>query len=163
MLALPYLTGFDDGLGAFVRGWPRGQREDLGTAHPAGADGGALAFHVEVRAGEDDFLRVELGPGAAGVERLRLRLRADRFPAQLRLLVEDRQGQRWTGPVFAVPVATWVDVDLSLADFAPAEAPAALRRPDPGQLRAIELRDLSAYLSAERGENTLFIDRFDLR
>lgn len=163
IVSLPFTTTFADGVGPVVRGWTHDLPDALALAPGDPADGTVLAWAVDVQAGEDDFVRLELRPDAGPVTRLRLRLRSTAFEAQVRVMVEDAQGERWTAPVQAVPAGTWVGIDRGLLDFAPADAPAALRRPEAGQVRAIEIRDVTGYHSIDRGENVLWIDDLDLR
>lgn len=161
--SLPLATSFDDGRSPFVRGWTRGDLKDLRIMKGDARDGAVLAWEVEVQAGEDDFLRAALTNDARALSRLRLRLRSGAFPAQVRILLEDAEGARWTAPVRTVPAGEWLPVELTLNSFSPADAPAAVRRPEPGSIRAVEVRDLTAYLSEQRGQNTLYIDDLDLR
>lgn len=161
--SLPFSTTFSAGVGPVVRGWNRGLPDALTVEPGDPADGKVLAWAVEVQAGDDDFVRVELQPETGPVARVRLRLRSTAFEAQVRVMVEDAQGERWTAPVQAVPAGTWVGIDRSLMDFAPADAPAALRRPEPAQVRAIEIRDVTGFHSTDRGENVLWVDDLDIR
>ncbi len=163
IVSLPFSTTFSDGVGPVVRGWTHGLPGALSVAPGDPADGLVLSWAVDVQAAEDDFVRLELQPTAGPVARVRLRLRSTAFEAQVRVMVEDSQGERWTAPVQAVPAGTWVGIDRSLLDFAPADAPAALRRPDAGQVRAVEIRDVTGYHSIDRGENVLWIDDLDVR
>lgn len=158
--ALPLTVDFSDSVAPFVRGWARGELDDLRVREEGG---GALAWQVDVAAADDDFLRLELAPPAGPVEQVAMRLHADRFDAQVRVMVEDTQGQRWTAPVLSVPTAGWVSVAYAAEDFAPADAPAALRRPDPAEIRAVELRDVTGFHSTSRGENVVLVDDLVLR
>ena len=161
--AIPFSTAFETELQPLVRGWTRGARADLAVTDGVDPSNAVLRWRVEVQEGSDDFLRAELAPGAGAVQRLRLRLRASDFVGQVRILLEDAQGERWTAPVLSVPTDAWMSVSLGLLDFAPADAPAALRRPGAREIRAIEIRDVSAYHGTERGPNGLMIDDVDIR
>lgn len=161
--SLPLVTSFEDGRSPLVRGWTRGDLEDLRVVRDAPGARSALAWKVDVVAGQDDFLRAALSEQAQALARLRLRIRSARFGSQVRVLLEDEQGVRWSSPVLAVPADAWLPVDLGLSDFAPADAPAAGRRPRLGSIRALELRDVTAFLSEERGENRLFVVDLELR
>ena len=160
---IPFSTAFETELQPLVRGWTRGARADLAVTDGVDPSNAVLRWRVEVQEGSDDFLRAELAPGAGAVQRLRLRLRASDFVGQVRILLEDAQGERWTAPVLSVPTDAWMPVSLGLLDFAPADAPAALRRPEAREIRAIEIRDVSAFHGTERGPNALMIDDVDIR
>ena len=89
--------------------------------------------------------------------------RADAFDARLRILLEDVEGRRWTAPVLVIPSDDWLALELGVASFVPAEAPASRSRPDGAAIRRIEIRDVTAFHAADRGENRLFFDDVDLR
>ncbi len=163
VLSLPLTARFSDSSSPLVRGWTRGALEDLRVVQDARGGTPALQWSVDVVAGQDDFLRAALGPEAQKLSRLRLRLGATRFASQVRVLLEDNEGVRWTAPVLAVPKEGWLPVELDLADFAPADAPAAGRRPRLGSIRALELRDVTAFLSEDRGPNALLVAELELR
>ena len=161
--SLPLSARFAEGRSPLVRGWTRGALEDLKVVREVRGAAAALAWSVDVVAGQDDFLRAALGPGAQELSRVRLQLGSTRFPSQVRVVLEDDEGVRWTAPILAVPEEGWLPVALGLSAFAPADAPAAERRPRPGSIRALELRDVTAFLSEERGENVLLVSELELR
>jgi len=159
---LPFAEDFDDGSRSFVRGWPVGRRDDLSVVRLADRKGQVLAWRRMVREAEAD--RILLAVTAPDPpEHVRLTVRSDAFDARLRVLVEDSEGRRWTAPVLRVPADDWLRVDLSLAGFVPAEAPASRARPDGAAIRRIEIRDVTAFHTADRGANRLFIDDVDIR
>ena len=157
---LPYFQRFGLDTGPWVRGWNRGTEADL--TWEKGPGGRVAAWRVEVVEGEDDFLTLALEvPGR--VQRIRLRVWADQFPAHLRILLSDKFGRHWTAPVVAVPIGQWQQLDLPLNIFVPAAAPAASGRPNGNHLRWLELRDVTAFYSEDRGENRVFIDDLEVR
>jgi tetratricopeptide (TPR) repeat protein len=159
---LPFLQDFDDGERSFVRGWPIGRRDDLSVVRLSDRKGQVMAWRRLVREAEAD--RIVLGVAVdAAPERLRFTVRSDAFDARLRVLLEDAEGRRWTAPVLLVPSDDWLTLDLGIASFVPAEAPASRARPDGTPIRRVEIRDVTAFHAADRGENRLFIDDVELR
>jgi hypothetical protein len=160
--ALPYVDDFDDGERHWVRGWPRGRLDDLSVVSLADRGGRVLAWRRVVREAEADAILLAVDADRAP-ERLQLTVRADAFDARLRILVEDVEGRRWTAPVLQIPADDWLELDLGMGGFVPAEAPASRMRPDGTPIRLVEIRDVSAFHGSERGENRLFFDDVALR
>lgn len=159
---LPFEQDFDDGQRSFVRGWPIGRRDDLSVVKLSDRPGQVMAWRRMVREAEADSIVLGLAADTAP-EHLRLTVRADAFDARLRILLVDVEGRRWTAPVLVIPADDWLRLDLGIASFVPAEAPASRARPDGAALRSVEIRDVTAFHAADRGENRLFIDDVELR
>lgn len=162
VLALPFHQDFDDGERSLVRGWPEGRRDDLSVVRLSDRPGQVLAWRRNVREAEGDSILLALAADRAP-ERVRVTVRADAFDARLRILLEDVEGRRWTAPVLVIPSDDWLEVDLGVAGFVPAEAPASRARPDGAAIRRVEIRDVTAFHAADRGENRLFFDDVDIR
>ncbi len=162
--SLPYREDFHGGRGSWVRGWPRGFDEDLGT-EPSPGDGGdpCLTWLTEVAEGESDTILLPVTSGGRGLQRLRLELRSERFEARLRVMLEDSRGELWSAPVLEVGTEAWLTVDLPLTAFAPASAPAERRHPEGGTIRSLQVRDVTAFHTTSRGENRLYLDDVELR
>ena len=160
--AFPFVEDFDDGARTFVRGWPVGRRDDLSVVRLADRKGQVLAWRRTVREAEADRILLAVTTDTVP-EHVRLTVRSDAFDARLRFLVEDTEGRRWTAPVLAIPSDDWLRVDLNLAGFVPAEAPASRARPDGTAIRTVEVRDVTAFHTESRGANRLFIDDVDIR
>lgn len=118
-----------------------------------------LVWNTVVQKESDDAIMLafaERGPG-----QIHMRLRADRLPANLRGRLEDDEGQQWTARIPTLPPQTWVQVDLSLADFALVGDPFG-RHPDPRRLRSFLLMDVTGYRGVESGENSIYVDDLEL-
>lgn len=124
---------------------------------------GALAWDTNVRDGRDDYVLAAIDPTAAPVEGLRLVIGAESFPAHLRVIVEDRHGQRWATPVSVVRPGSAATMDLDMAELLPAAALAGEGEVDPAEVRVVLLQDVTAFHSGERGRNRLRIEAFVLR
>lgn len=159
---LPHVDDFDDGERAWVRGWPRGRLDDLSVVSLSDRPGRVLAWRRVVREAEADAILLAVDTDRAP-ERIQLTVRADAFDARIRVLVEDVEGRRWTAPMMRVPADDWLELDLGMGGFVPAEAPASRMRPDGTPIRLIEIRDVSAFHGADRGETRLFFDDVALR
>ena len=155
--SLPFTQDFDDGERSFVRGWPNGRRDDLSVVRLSDRPGQVLAWRRNVREAESDSILLAFAVDSAP-EQLRITARADAFDARLRILLEDVEGRRWTAPVLVIPSDDWLSVELGVASFVPAEAPASRARPSGAAIRRIEIRDVTAFHTADRGENRLFFD-----
>lgn len=160
--SLPFSQDFDDGKRSFVRGWPEGRRDDLSVVRLSDRPGQVLAWRRNVREAEGDSILLEVAVDEAP-EHLRITVRADAFDARLRILLEDVEGRSWTAPVLVIPSDDWLALDLGVASFVPAEAPASRARPDGAAIRRVEIRDVTAFHTADRGQTRLFFDDVDLR
>ncbi|MEC7948411.1 MAG: hypothetical protein VX265_12660 [Myxococcota bacterium] len=160
--SLPFSQDFDDGERSFVRGWPMGRRDDLSVVALSDRKGRVLAWRRNVREAESDRILLAVATESA-LEHLRLTIRADAFDARLRVLLEDAEGRQWTAPMLVIPSDDWLTIDLGVASFVPAQAPASRARPGDASIRRIEIRDVTAFHAADRGENRLFFDDVELR
>jgi tetratricopeptide (TPR) repeat protein len=159
---LPHNETFDDDGGAWVRGWPQGRLDDLAVVSLADQQGRVLAWRRVVREAEPDSIHLALSPGAAP-ERLSMAIRSDRFDAWLRILAEDADGGRWTASVLQISSDGWLNLDLAIDTFVPADAPASRQRPDGTPIVRLEIRDVTAFHAQDRGENRIFIDDISIR
>ena len=144
-----------------MRGWERGRDDDL-SVHD-GPGGRVARWVTEVQEGEDDFLIFGLNTDGAKIGEFSMRVWADALTTHVRILIEDDEGRRWTAPVEVIKVGKWNDVSILLKDFVRADAPAARGKPDSRRLRWFIFRDVTAFHSAARGENTVFIDDLSVR
>ena len=83
--------------------------------------------------------------------------------SHLRILIEDADGRRWTAPVQVVKPGSWNELVFPLDEFVRADAPAAKGSPDSRKLKWFIFRDVTAFHSAARGENTLMLDDLAVR
>lgn len=162
--SLPALFVFDGGdTGAFVRDWDTVGGTELVARGVMGRT--ALAWETLVQAGEADHISAAL-EGGGRISAVRFLVRARAFPAELRVTVSDGAGARYSAPVIQVPTGEWLLVDLPAGDFRSTDGARdgggnALRPSDP--VRLLEIEDLSGLLSPGRGNNTLYLDDFEVR
>lgn len=160
--SLPYTEGFEQGVGALVRGWGRGAEDDLGVA-PGRGSGATAAWRVSVADGEEDFLALALSPEAGRLEALQLRLRAEGFEALMTIVVVDDEDRRWVSPEpHRIPTGEWTELRIDTATLI-GGAPTGPRQLQPARARRVELVDVTAYHSRMRGEHWVFIDELSLR
>ncbi|MCB9780820.1 MAG: hypothetical protein H6742_19785 [Alphaproteobacteria bacterium] len=150
-------TPAEDARAALVLGWSAAPDAALT------ADDDGLTWVTDVRDGRDDFLLAAIDAAAAPFDRLVLHLRADDFPAHLRVIAEDAHGQRWATPVTLVRPGAETKLELELADLLPAAALARDDRVDPADVRLLMLQDVTAFHGSDRGENRVRIDVLSLR
>jgi len=153
---VPMSENFHSGTGPFVLGW---------SAAPQAAIGGGdlgLVWHTVVRDGRDDYVLAAVDAQAGSIHRLGLGLQADDIDAQVRVIVEDDGGRRWTAPVIDLAVGQPVNVDLAVADLLPAQ-PGSPSAVDPAGIRVVMLQDVTAFHSAARGQNQIRVQHFSLR
>jgi hypothetical protein len=158
---VPYREEFRHDAGPWVRGWERGRENDL-SVHD-GPGGRVARWVTEVQEGEDDFLIFGLNTDGAKIGQFAMRIWSDSLTSHFRILIEDDEGRRWTAPVQVIKAGKWRDVSISLKDFVRADAPAARGKPDSRRLKWFIFRDVTAFHSAARGENTVFIDDLSIR
>ena len=156
--ALPVKCGFERDTCGFIRTW---EMRDKGVleAREVGEDS-VLAWDTTVRETEGDRISVAFKTGVM-VRTLRVRVRATRFPADLRLYLIDGSGSRVLSPIVEVPVEGWLDVEVPLAAFRPVDG--GLARSSPRSVRLVEVLDLTGTLLTDRGPNTLLFDDFEVR
>ena len=163
--ALPYVQDFATSTAPWVRAWTLGSREDLRleTVDDAGTPQRVASWHTVVRQGEDDFLFIPMGDQAKGPQRVELRMRARAFPAHVRFVLEDHDGQQWSGQIHIIPNDRFIEVQLPLSEFVLVGDPRSGRRPVPTNIRSLMLVDVTGFRSSDRGENWVLIDRLEVR
>jgi hypothetical protein len=159
---LPVAFNFDKGTGAFVRAWEEAEKGQLEARTIQGRP--VLAWGTTVRSGEPDHIAaaIDASRTVAGVSFV---VESAEFPAELRVTLSDGAGGRFSAPVFQAPTAGWAEVNLPLSSFRATDAGrgetgSALRHGD--AVRMIEIEDLTGLLAPDRGENTLYIDNFEI-
>jgi len=158
---IPYRQEFRLNTGPWVRGWERGREDDL-TVHD-GPGGRVARWTTAVQEGEDDFLIFGMDVDGAKISQFAMKVWAESMTSHLRILIEDDDGRRWTAPVQVIEPGAWQSVVLPLDVFVRADAPAAKGSPDRRQLKWFIFRDVTAFHSAARGENTLLVDDLIVR
>ncbi|MCB9761899.1 MAG: tetratricopeptide repeat protein [Alphaproteobacteria bacterium] len=163
---LPLIEDFDDSTGHWIHSYQHVGRGTVSSRPPPGSADPALAWDTEVSPREDDQIRIWFDPSSGGPNELTLEVRAAEFPAYLLLIVIDDHNRWYTLPDFVVAGTTeWSSVTASLEDFLPlpleASAPPAPLSPD--KVRAVAVRDVTAYYSSDQGPNTIFLDRVRIR
>lgn len=161
---LPATFGFDGGdPGAFVRAWEAAEKGKLQARNVYG--GFVLAWETTVLSGEADHISAAIAADSR-VSSVAFQVRAQSFPAELRVTMSDGAGGRYSAPVIQVPTGQWLSVTLPIASFRSTDGARgghgnALRSGDP--VRLVEIEDLTGLLSPDRGANTLYIDAFEIR
>jgi len=158
---LPYRQDFDGAStpAPWVRSWQRGEAGDLELLDlPDGNR--VVVWTTQVQKGKDDTIFIPFAD--RGPTTLRFALRAERFPAWVRCMMEDDEGQQWSAKVLNVPTDTWSGIQLSLADFALVGDPRSGRRPDPHRLRSFLLVDVTGFRSDETDINRLLVDDIEM-
>lgn len=156
---LPLHEDFSDAADAapWIRSPQRAGMRDLGLTDLDGDR--VVVWTTVVQNVSDDAIMLAFAD--RGPSRIRMRLRADRFSANMRGRLEDDEGQQWTARIPTVSTRDWVEVQLSLSDFALVGDPFG-RPPDPRSLRSFLLMDVTGYRGEESGENRIYIDDLDL-
>ena len=159
---LPATFTFDDARVAFVRNWEGADRGSLGIR--TAASHSVLSWATTVRAGEADHIAMALDTGAR-IKSIAFQVRAQAFPAELRVTVSDGAGARYSAPVIQVPTGQWMDVSLPAASFRSTDGArggggSALQPTDP--VRLVEVEDLTGLLSPDRGVNTIYLDSVEI-
>ena len=160
---LPYREDFDVGTGAWVRGWPGGDVDDLDAVLGDSGDDRMLVWKLEVREGEDDRIILPMTSLNRRPTGLRFLARAKVFPLHLRVQLEDAKGQVYSTAPIKVPAQEWAQVELSTEDFALSFAPQRRAQRLPKDLQGMIFRDVSAFHGEWRGENSLMLDDVELR
>ncbi len=132
--SLPYRANFEDeGVGGWVRA-------------------GEHASHGPLRA-ERSPDRLLLAVGDVGLRRMGFRVRPEQRPVRLRVRLSDGGGQAWDAAEIACPQGVWTTVELS----------AAALRASQGNVRLIEVSDISGAALGSRGPNLIRIDDVEMR
>ena len=158
---LPLSASMDKGPGPFVHSWLFGDRGWLESGTPEGDSDPALRWATIVQDRHDDQISLYLAPSAGGLARIKLRLRAENFPAYLRILVEDAHGREFATDPFSVPTGAWLPVDLDRRSFHSTDPTTPRARPGTA-LRALHVHDVTTYLSSDRGPRVVWIDDLTL-
>ena len=125
-----------------------------------GAPGGdpALAWTTVVDPRRDDHLVVGLVEPSPQPRGVRFEALSSRIPASLRPVAYDTDGRRYTTSPTSVPIGVWTQVTVNLRDLRDETGASA----DKADLDRLELRDTTAFTDAGSGENTLWIDDFEV-
>lgn len=161
---LPYRQDFEgaESPAPWVLSWTRSDESALSVETlPDGNQ--VVAWQTTVRKGEDDSLLLPFQQTVRGPENVRMDLLAAQFPARVRLLLEDDEGQQWSSRVLLVGTDDWVTVSLALGDFALVGDPRSGRKPDPARIRSLQLGDYTGFRGDDAGSHTLYVDALDIQ
>jgi hypothetical protein len=151
---LPLTWTFEDEEGGLVPTGP-----DRGTLELQDAGGnGHLAWRIDVGGGVGGEVAIRFAPGVK-LHEVRLRVRATRFPIALRVAATDTMGGRYGADVLPVPTDRWIDVAFPVSAFQLAGGAGMGGRP----IQTLLLEDVTGFLGAERGANTILLDDVVLR
>lgn len=153
-IGLPIRWDFSQGPMSFSRSLD----DDAGRLATRLIDGNpALIWPMLVRSGGIGHISLSLAQELP-IRYLAFRARAERFPANLQVVLLSPDGGRFSAPLVVVPTGRWMRVEWRVESFRAIDgrAEAPLRR-----ARVVVFQELTGYLSSDRGDNALFID--DLR
>ncbi len=147
--SLPYRANFEDeGVGGWVRAGEHASHGPLRAER--GPEGGWLAWPTRAERSPDRLL---LAVGDVGLRRMGFRVRPEQRPVRLRVRLSDGGGQAWDAAEIACPQGVWTTVELS----------AAALRASQGNVRLIEVSDISGAALGSRGPNLIRIDDVEMR
>lgn len=156
---VPTLWRFDDDRHGVVHPFAaeeKGRSVRIDPVAPGGDP--ALAWTTVVDPRRDDHLVVGLVEPTPRPRGVRFQAMASRIPAALRLVAYDTLGQRYVAPFVAVPTGEWTAVSVELRDLRDETGVRAER----ADLDRLEIRDATAFTGLWTGENTLWIDDFEV-
>lgn len=159
---LPFSQTFDTTSAPWIRSWVRSGPDDLSLTDQSNGNR-AVSWTPGADFGQDDFLYLRFRDARASPQRIQMRLLAEKAPARVRFVLEDDDGQQWNGKVQTVPMDRWVDIDLSLADFALVGDPRSGRQPDASRIRILMLFDVTRFRTTEALPHRLLIDDLQIR
>jgi len=155
--APPVSCTFDRDTCGFVRTW---EMLDKGVVEARDlGDERVLAWDTTVKDGEDDRLHLAFAEDAT-VRSVSFLVRANPFPASVRVVLTSGAGARFLGPVLTAPTEAWASVALPITAFRPVDGG---RGGPPGSVRLLELVDLTGTVSADRGANVVLLDDLEIR
>lgn len=151
---LPWSAGFEGSTSGFVRAGETAEKGAL-EIRPVGTNP-ALAWNTRVVGGETDRLYLGLEPGLP-LREVSFRVRATAHVSELRVVVADGAGGRFSAPVTTVPTDAWTTVSLPLGAFRAEDGGL------PSGVRLLELEDATGRGGQDLGVNTLLVDDVALR
>jgi hypothetical protein len=159
---LPLVAALDDSPGPFVHSWLFGDRGWLEMGTPEGEEDPALRWAYIVQDRHDDQITLNLAPRAGQLRKVELGLKAEGFPAFVRVLLDDDRGREFATEPLEVPTDEWLWLALDRGSFHSTDPTTPAIRPAPG-VQALHLHDVTTYLSADRGPRIVWIDDLVLR
>ena len=156
--SLPQTWSFDTGMFPGVRRASSGARGSLGVKRVG--ESVVLSWATSVRPGEPDYLALRLAPDLA-LRELRLRVRPVEFPAVVRVVAIDVDGERWLSEDHWLGNEDWSDVVVATQLLKP-EANLA-GAPRIRGVAEVRIEDVSGERSPVRGDNTLLLDDVSVR
>ena len=117
--SLPLSSPLDEDFGPFVHSWPFGDRGWLEQGTPEGEEDPALRWACIIQDRQDDQISATFAPEAGRVAGVRLQLRAEHFPAHLRVLLVDERGREFATDPLTVPTTSWLELELAARSTPP--------------------------------------------
>ena len=161
IVSIPLRHPLDDDPGPFVHSWLHGDQGWLDMARPQPDSSPALRWTSHIQDRKDDQISAKFGQAAHPVHGVRISLRAEAFPAYLRVLLVDERDREFATDPLAVPTDRWLDLDLPLGTFHSTD-PTTPREKPRSALDALHVHDVTAYLSADRGEQVIWLDDLEI-
>lgn len=158
IVSLPYTTDFALG-GPFVHSWMHGDRGNIDLLQSEFTYGAALRWTSKIRDRQDDQITATLN--SLPISKINVSMRAEDFPAYLRILIIDDLGQEFATDPFTIVTDSWTKVELTLDDFHSTD-PTKYRVKPSKKLTALHIHDITTYLSADRGTRYLWLDDLEI-
>ena len=159
--SLPLASPLDQDFGPFVHSWLFGDRGWLEQGTPQGEDDPALRWACIVQDRQDDQISATFAPDVGRLRGIRLQLKAEHFPAHLRVLLVDERGREFATDPLTVPTDAWLQLELERSSFhstdptLPGEKPTA-------RIAAMHIHDVTTYLSSDRGPRVVWLDDLEI-
>jgi hypothetical protein len=159
--SLPVSAPLDDDFGPFVHSWHFGDRGWLERGTPEGGSDPALRWACIVQDRQDDQISAAFAPEAGRVKGIALELKAEHFPAHLRILLVDERGREFATDPLTVPTDRWLDLELDRSSFHSTDPTTPGARPS-SRITALHIHDVTTYLSADRGPRVVWLDDLEI-
>jgi hypothetical protein len=160
--SLPMAAPLDEDFGPFVHSWHFGDRGWLEQGTPEGEHDPALRWACIVQDRQDDQISASFAPEAGRVEHISLDLKAEHFPAHLRILLVDERGREFATDPLTVPTDRWLELELERDSFHSTDPTTPGIRPS-YRIAAMHIHDVTTYLSADRGPRVVWLDDLEIR
>jgi hypothetical protein len=159
--SLPLRAPLDTDFGPFVHSWPFGDRGWLEQGTPQGELDPALRWACIVQDRHDDQISASFAEDAGRLRGISMQLKAEGFPAHLRVLLVDQYGREFATDPLTVPTTAWLELELERSSFHPTDPTTPHAKPAPG-IKAMHIHDVTTYLSSDRGPRVVWVDELEI-
>jgi hypothetical protein len=161
IVSLPLVSSLDHDFGPFVHSWRFGDRGWLEQGTPQGEEDPALRWACIIQDRHDDQISATFANDAGRLEGVRLKLKAEHFPAHLRVLMVDERGREFATDPLTVPTDRWLELELDRKSFHPTDPTTPHAKPA-AHIEALHIHDVTTYLSADRGPRVVWLDDLEI-